>query len=509
LADLGGKSFWLDEAFSVALARAPWAEFMVQLRTREANMSLYYVLLRAWLHLGNGEATVRLLSALPGIATIPVVYAIGARLFGRPAGLGAATLFAVDAFHILVSQDARSYPLAVFLITCSIWALLHIVGDPDDAAAAVQRDTTRSESRAWAPVVWGMVYVIASAGAVYAHFYAALVLLAQAGWLLARPAQMTPWRQLIAWGLGTAVLLVPVAMFVLGGPHTNIDWLATAIPTLSSVLHGAATPAGFIGGAAFATVPVALTWGGIQVIRSGHATRHRWSYVLILLWLLTPIVIPLVVSVTVKPVLEPRYITVCIPAVVLLAGAIASQLPGTRKPIAMLAAIIAAQAYGDWAYFAWVEKENWRDATRTILTAAAPGDVAVFYAPYVRRPYDYYVERFGRPANAPLVLYPATSYADFAPSGQAALSLRDAVDRASRAAPRTWLVLSHATPDTACRRSLDAALRAVYGTVEDREFTRVDVRLYSNRGAGAHPEAGRLATPAQSGSAVADQCPQQ
>ena len=52
LTDLGGKSFWLDEAFSVALARAPWPSFVHELRTSEANMGLYYAILRPWLALG-------------------------------------------------------------------------------------------------------------------------------------------------------------------------------------------------------------------------------------------------------------------------------------------------------------------------------------------------------------------------------------------------------------------------------------------------------------------------
>jgi 4-amino-4-deoxy-L-arabinose transferase-like glycosyltransferase len=223
--------------------------------------------------------------------------------------------------------------------------------------------------------------------------------------------------------------------------------------------------------------------------------------------LLTPILIPLLVSVTVKPVLEPRYVTVSIPALALLGGAIASELAGVGRPLAMLGAMMAAQGYGDWAYFARVEKEDWRGATQAILAVAAPGDVAVFYAPYVRRPYDYYIDRFGRPATAPLVLYPARSYSEFTPGDRAVLSLSEAIARASHA-PRTWLVLSHAEPDAACRRELDAVLRSVYATVEDHEFARVDVRLYSNRGRDVRP-------PGDTGTAIARpmgpivQCPQQ
>jgi len=67
---LGNQSFWLDEAFSVLLVRAPWHAFVYQLRTAEANSSFYYLLLRLWTQLGDGEAQTRLLSAIAGIATI-------------------------------------------------------------------------------------------------------------------------------------------------------------------------------------------------------------------------------------------------------------------------------------------------------------------------------------------------------------------------------------------------------------------------------------------------------
>src|SRR5467141_2497952 len=53
---LARKPFWFDEAFSVEIARLSWHDFVHLLWWREANMSLYYVLLRGWLgvHLRSG-----------------------------------------------------------------------------------------------------------------------------------------------------------------------------------------------------------------------------------------------------------------------------------------------------------------------------------------------------------------------------------------------------------------------------------------------------------------------
>src|SRR5208283_4019372 len=87
LVALGRKSFWLDEIASVAISRRPQEFFWHFLWHDEGNMAAYYVLLKPWLHLGYGEATVRLLCIIPGVLSIPLIYLLGARLFGRRVGM--------------------------------------------------------------------------------------------------------------------------------------------------------------------------------------------------------------------------------------------------------------------------------------------------------------------------------------------------------------------------------------------------------------------------------------
>src|SRR5271167_1006990 len=103
--DLAAKTFWFDEGVSVGIARLDAYNFLRILWRREANMSLYYLLLRLWLHLGNGEAFIRSLSVIFALATIPVLYYLGARLFDSRTGLFAAALLTVNAYHIRYSQE--------------------------------------------------------------------------------------------------------------------------------------------------------------------------------------------------------------------------------------------------------------------------------------------------------------------------------------------------------------------------------------------------------------------
>jgi 4-amino-4-deoxy-L-arabinose transferase-like glycosyltransferase len=506
LTDLGGKSFWLDEAFSVALARAPWPSFVHELRTSEANMGLYYTILRPWLCLGLSEASVRLLSALVGIATIPVVYAIGARLFGRRAGIVAAFVLALDPVHLALSQDARGYALAIFLVTCSTWAFVHVVsGEPrrgrSDSIAA--EGPTDPEGRGRARPLWSVLYVLTSAGAVYSHLYAVFVLLAQFASLLRRQPHSTPWRRLALCGLAITLLLVPMGAFLLRGSHNNINWIATEIPYV--IVH-----VFFSVIVAYVTIIVALALRGRRMLSSRDAGQDGWPYILALLWLGTPIMLPLIVSVMAKPIFDPRYASVSLPAIALLAGAFVSQAPGGwggYRAIAIVLFIAALELFGDWTYFSRLEKEDWRSATQSVLAAAAPGDVVAFYAPYVRRPYEYYVERDRGSTRAPLVLYPSKGYATLTPGDRNELTLAEAIARAERTAPRTWLVLGHARPDSACRRALDASLRTAYRTVEERRFVGVEVWLYANRSAD-NRDAGRFDEAAPTAAAIAHQCTQ-
>src|SRR5579864_4050056 len=80
---LAEKPFWFDETFSVEVARLDWRNFLHLLWWREANMSLYYVLLRFWLRFGQSTFFIRSLSAIIASATIPAIYWLGRTLYDR------------------------------------------------------------------------------------------------------------------------------------------------------------------------------------------------------------------------------------------------------------------------------------------------------------------------------------------------------------------------------------------------------------------------------------------
>ncbi len=132
---LGHKSFWLDEIASVVITRLPTPAFWSMLWHAEGNMALYYVLLRPWLFFGVGEASVRVLSAVIGIASIPLMYALGKRLFGETTARIATVFFALNACAIWVSQEARGYSLLVLAVVASTYLFVRLIERPTIALA--------------------------------------------------------------------------------------------------------------------------------------------------------------------------------------------------------------------------------------------------------------------------------------------------------------------------------------------------------------------------------------
>ncbi|MGH2537681.1 MAG: glycosyltransferase family 39 protein, partial [Candidatus Promineifilaceae bacterium] len=103
--NLGAKSLWLDEAFSVWSASRPAAEIWLGLH--DNHPPFYYLILRAWLYFGRSEALLRLPSAFASLLAIALVCRLGRRAGGRRVGLWAALLLALAPLDVWYAQEAR------------------------------------------------------------------------------------------------------------------------------------------------------------------------------------------------------------------------------------------------------------------------------------------------------------------------------------------------------------------------------------------------------------------
>ena len=75
---IGAQPLWVDEASSLRFARQTLPQLWNwHSLVDPGNPPLYYSLLHGWLVFGDSETALRLLSALFGVLTIPLVYALG------------------------------------------------------------------------------------------------------------------------------------------------------------------------------------------------------------------------------------------------------------------------------------------------------------------------------------------------------------------------------------------------------------------------------------------------
>lgn len=163
---IGHQSFWYDESFTVLLVHHSPSQMLGLLPQTELTPPLYYLLAWPWARIfGYGEAGLRSLSALAGVATIPAIYGAAAKLSSKRSGLIAAAIASCNPLLIWYSQEARSYALAVLFATLSLLAF---------AYARAPQPTTRRF------VAWALAASLTLA----THYYGVLVVAPEAVWLL-------------------------------------------------------------------------------------------------------------------------------------------------------------------------------------------------------------------------------------------------------------------------------------------------------------------------------------
>jgi 4-amino-4-deoxy-L-arabinose transferase-like glycosyltransferase len=124
---LGEWSFWIDEIYTIGRAQAHYSslEATVHNIPPSRNWVPVSVILTAGTlnALGTSEWSARLVSAVIGVLSIPVLYLLVKRLFSPGVGLIAALLLAVSPWHIYGSQNARFYTSLILLYSLALFAL--------------------------------------------------------------------------------------------------------------------------------------------------------------------------------------------------------------------------------------------------------------------------------------------------------------------------------------------------------------------------------------------------
>jgi mannosyltransferase len=381
---IADKSFWTDEGISAAFTKLGWYDFARILWRREGNMTLYYLLLRAWSHLGDSVAMIRGLSVLCSVATIPVLYLLGRRLFNDWTARAAVILFTVNAYSVRYAQEARSYSLVALLVTV---ASLFFV-------KAIQHEDERS----WR---W---YIVFSVLAIYAHFFALLVVIAHGvfAWRAAHKHAFVRAAKRIA------LFTIPIWIFIATTGTGPIGWIPRPRPDW--LWFAAQHYSGNDGAILFAPMGVCLIAAGVIAISAYRLKDITSPYLLLAWWWLIPWIITLPIAM-IKPVFLPRYLIITLPAVVLFAAAGLNQLRRAYVAVPLIVAIAWFSIAGVRSFYAHdfdISREDFRGATAYILSHAQPGDAIVFHKAQNRFAYEYYADHSSA-AVKPSIIYPGSN----------------------------------------------------------------------------------------------------
>ena len=452
---IGAQPLWVDEASSLRFARQTLPQLWNwHSLVDPGNPPLYYSLLHGWLVFGDSETALRLLSALFGVLTIPLVYALGRTIRDHRLGIVSALLFAISPFQIWYAQEARGYSLLALGATAAMWGVASLLRTPERSGRV------RESGWAWLAYVAGTtVALLAHDTAVFLPIGANALILGWwwthgrgphgflRNWLLAQLAVLCLWA---TW------LPANVQQVARGESYS---WIQR--PTVGGVLRAAyILYAGVVRATPYlleAVLLMVLTGLGVWSWRRDR----RWIAFVVIFGLTAPLA-ELVVSLW-RPIFLPR--TLIWAAVPLYVTVAAGLLCLRRRVFAVaLAVLVVLSAAGLRTYYFDHDKEAWDQAAAFVDHHLQRGDAVVFGIGFLQIPFDYY---YAAPStySVPEIGLTGTSNDTFT------------VLQETNTRRRVWLIVSHPQPSTdAVIASLEGAGRlvAVAG------FTDVDVYLFDN-----------------------------
>jgi mannosyltransferase len=305
------QGIWGDEAFSIWLSKQPLPNVIAG--GADTHPPLYPFLLYLWLRLaGSSPLAVRFLSALIGTLAVAVIYALGCRIFDRRTAGLAALFAATSPVLVYYSQETRMYGLVTLLAAASIYWTIRVLA--------------KQEAKASASKLPYAAYFLATIGAVYTHYYAFFVVLAENLVVLPYLFRHRQWPAVRRWLLTQGALAAAYVPWIavqsrfLGGKASARfdEWsLGTALriagQTVAAFGAGPAVPS------AIAWIVAILFLIAVAAGLVGLLRQHRLAPWLMVAYLLIPLLLAWAVN-PIMPFFYARYLLLIAPAFYLLAA---------------------------------------------------------------------------------------------------------------------------------------------------------------------------------------------
>ncbi len=408
LLGLGRRGIWLDEGYSWSIVAQPdLGGFIEALDLTVSNMFGYMTLLRAWMVLGDDPATMRLLSLIFAVATVPLVWGITTRVATKEAAGVAAMLAGASVPLVFYGMEVRSYSMLAFCSALSWYLLLRALED----------------DRRWQWIALGGATLLA----ISAHVIALVALPSLGAAVLLRFRIDKAIVRLLPVGFSA---LVGLGLIAIATPRDTAGFpppLSISVIVRSARLlagdHGVLTRdgSGFVLIVGFLAIFAGAAFQQWQ--RRSDRSLGSWA---VWIWFLGPPATTTLVSL-VEPLLWHRMLIGSLPATFVVAGVFLSDVRW-RLPALLATVAIVLLGVVRTESFATADLWEFEDLAAELRTRSEPGDVLAFTHPWERVGLDYYFrDETDRFVTSP-PMGPVLDYGEFSASSSL-LSDREPGDR--------------------------------------------------------------------------------
>jgi len=462
---LDAQSLWSDEL--ATWRRTSFADVgsvIDEAMHRDVHPPFYLVLVHyVVLHLGDTEWYLRIPSAVAGVLTVLVVYAIGSRTYGVRPGLLAAGLTAVCWCPVYFSQEARGNALMLLFASMSQWFWFELM---------MTRDMGRRTHNAY--IVGYSGYALLAA---YTHYFGLLMVGLQAvGAFLKSIGDRRILHRSMAMYLIVFMGFAPwiPTMLAQFGARTNISWIERPG---EPVFAFAAFLYFLFNRSRYLLVLVGILYASLaaSVFREKDGPMDltavkRFAFSpdgIVLAWLVLPFLITYTVSIVSNPVLVHRNLIISLPAAyLLLARAVDRLVPDPRR-FAFVSILLCALFLGDLVlrmdYYGAPFKEQVREAIgHIVVNDARFQDALIIGHTWSATSFDYYFRQHGSSRRVELM------------GGTRKDVGRISTELDERSPRYVWYVRSHREPET----EFMTLLHERFDEVEHSSFIRADVWLF-------------------------------
>lgn len=389
--NLGYESIWMDEAFSVSLAKLDFLG-IIKGTAKDLHPPLYYLILHVWIKLfGVSEFIIRFMSVIFGVFTVFMVYKIGVKIFNKEVGTVSALIIALSIFNIYYSQEARMYSLMAMLTLISLYYFIMLF------------------QKRGAGVSIG--YIFSTIFLIYTHVYGLFILIAQNIYVLLLLPVLRKQSKLNIkkWAFlqFLIILLFSPWIYVLINQIIKVEsnfWIP--VPQIKKLIGPFITYSGSIPLFLLFFIMCFISILGNKKIEISNSIKNFYGLIknrlshlnstgtgLIMIWLLTPIILPFIISQISTPIYVTRYTIGASLAFFILVASGITKISNKVVKSSVILLVIILSLFNAEKYYNAVKKIEWRNITSLVDSRAMNGDLILFNSGFIQGPFDYYSNR--------------------------------------------------------------------------------------------------------------------